>query len=111
MFMPKTAISVTLDQNNILWLRGRAAAGKRGSLSETLDALVTQARSAGQVPADSVRSVVGTIDVSADDPNLDRADADLQAWFEESLGRPSVVRDRPRAGTGSGSRRPRSRRG
>jgi hypothetical protein len=111
MFMPKKGISVTLAEDNILWLQGMTAAGKRGSLSETLDTLVTQARSGGQVPASSLRSVVGTIDVSQDDPNLEQADAEVLAYFEESLGRPALVRDRPTPADRYGARRGRGRRG
>lgn len=111
MFMPKKGISVTLEQDNILWLQGRAAAGKRGNLSETLDALVTEARAAGRVPPDSVRSVAGTIDVSADDPNLEQADAAVLGYFEASLSQPWLVRDEPSPAARYRARKPRSRRG
>ncbi len=92
MFMPKQPLSVTLEASNILWLRGRATAGKRRSLSEALDDVVTAARTGGH-GADAPRSVVGTIDISAADPALDHADSYLRAEFESSLRRPTLVRE------------------
>jgi hypothetical protein len=47
MFMPKKGISVTLQDDNLLWLKGRTVAVKGRSLSETLDDLVTAARTGG----------------------------------------------------------------
>ena len=93
MFMPKQPVSVTLDENNLLWLRGRAAGAKRRSLSEALDDVVTSARLGGQ-PGD-VRSVVGTVDVSPDDLALDRADAAVRRLFEASVSRPWLVKESP----------------
>ncbi len=107
--MPKDPISVTLERDNLLWLRGRAAAAKRRSLSDALDQVVTEARLAGQVSKGSVRSVVGTIDIDDRDPRLSGADAYVLGLFDESLRRPWLVRDAP-----SRARRPRrkgSRRG
>ena len=110
--MAKAAVSVTLDEQNLLWLRGQAGAGKRGNLSEALDALIAEARSAGRVPDDAVRSVVGTIDIAAGDPDLDRADADLRRLVDDTLRRPLLVRER-RPEYGRGRSRPpgRPRRG
>lgn len=93
--MPKLAVSVTLDRDNLLWLKARARVEKRGSVSETLDAVIRDARAAGRVPAGSIRSVAGTIDIAADDPWLERADAEIATLFEESLSRPSLVREGP----------------
>jgi hypothetical protein len=93
MFMPKRALSVTLDEANLLWLKGRAAAGKRRSLSDALDQVLTQARQGGR-GAEAPRSVVGTIDIAAIDPSLDHADAHVQSLFDKSLSRPFQVRDR-----------------
>ena len=89
--MPKKPVSVTLEADNLTWLRGRTLGGKRRSLSETLDDVVRAARVGGG-PGD-VRSVVGTVDVAASDPDLTGADAELAAMFEGSLGRPVLVRD------------------
>lgn len=94
MFMPKTALSVTLDEANLLWLRGRAAGRKKRSLSDALDEILTQARQGGR-GADAPRSVVGTIDVAGDDPDLNRADDVVRDLFSESLGRPFMVREEP----------------
>lgn len=83
--MPKQAISVTLDADNLAWLKGRAGAAGLRSVSELIDQLVAAARAAGGVgPA---RSVIGTIDVDPGDPLLDRADAAVRRLFDASLGR------------------------
>jgi hypothetical protein len=94
MFMPKQPVSVTLDRDNLLWLRGRMIGGKRKSLSEALDALVTEARRSGRLSS-SIRSVVGTIDIAPDDPLLERADAILRTEFDASFARPILVREVP----------------
>ena len=84
-------MSVTLDADNVAWLKGRAGATGMRSVSELLDRLVTAARQSGRVGPS--RSVVGTIDIDASDPGLDKADAAVGALFEASLGRPLVVRE------------------
>jgi hypothetical protein len=94
MFMPKKPLSVTLDDANLLWLKGRAAGRKKRSLSDALDEILTEARRGG-IGADAARSVVGTIDVAEDDPGLDRADAAVRALVDESLHRPVLVRESP----------------
>lgn len=91
MFMPKQPVSVTLDVDNLLWLRGRTRGGKHRSLSDALDDVVRTARVGGG-PGD-VRSVVGTIDIAASDPELKGADAELAAMFYGSLERPALVRE------------------
>jgi hypothetical protein len=96
MFMPKMPLSVTLDEANLLWLKGRAAGRKKRSLSEALDEILTAARRGGR-GADAPRSVVGTVDLAHDDPALDRADTLIRAMFEESAARPVLVRERPPA--------------
>jgi hypothetical protein len=95
MFMPKKGISVTLRDDNLLWLKGRTVATKGRSLSETLDDLVTAARTSGGVPAESIRSVVGTVDIADDDPALEKADVYLKSLIETSLSRPFLVREEP----------------
>lgn len=92
-FMPKVAVSITLDDANLLWLRGRTAASKARSLSETIDDLVRQARAQGSVPAGSIRSVVGTVDIADADPNLDRADEFVRKLVDSSLSTPFLVRE------------------
>lgn len=90
--MPKQPVSVTLDTDNLLWLRGRAASRKRRSLSEALDEILTAART-GAHGLDASRSVVGTIDIAADDPALLRADAYIRGEVEASLARPLAVHE------------------
>jgi hypothetical protein len=87
--MAKRAVSVTLDEANLLWLKGQGYS--HGNLSAAVDDLITAAR-AGRfgVPA-AVRSVVGTIDLAADDPDLERADGVVRELFAASLARPLRV--------------------
>lgn len=101
--MAKSAISVTLETDNLTWLKGRAGAAGLRSVSELLDQLVTAARASGQVgPA---RSVVGTIDVDDTDPWLERADEVVQGLFDASLRRPLMVKESsPPYGSGAGKR-------
>jgi hypothetical protein len=87
MFMSKEPVSVTLDRDNLVWLRGRAARTKRRSLSDTLDEIVTAARLGGSASG-VIRSVVGTVDIAADDPALERADQYIREQVEASLSRP-----------------------
>ena len=89
--MNKQAISVTLDADNLTWLKGRAGAPGVRSVSELLDQLVTAARASGQ--GGPSRSVVGTIDIDAGDPWLEGADADIRAIYETSLARPLMVKE------------------
>lgn len=93
----RKAVSVTLKHDNLLWLRAQAAASSRGSVSEVLDRLVTDAREAGRTSAAAIRSVVGTIDLPYDDPQLERADAFVRAQFDGSLRRPMLVKEARRA--------------
>jgi hypothetical protein len=93
MFMPKQPVSVTLDADNLLWLRARAVSRKRRSLSDALDEILTAAR-AGAHGVEASRSVVGTIDIAADDPGLLRADAYIREEMEASLARPLAVHER-----------------
>ena len=83
---------MTLGRENLLWLRGRAARGKRRSLSDTLDEIVTAARLGGQVSG-SIRSVVGTVDIPADDAWVEGADEYLRGEVSKSLSRPLVVHE------------------
>lgn len=79
--MKKQAVSVTLAADNLLWLRGQARAAGARSLSAVLDAVVSKARSSGQVHEAAVRSVVGTVQISEADPELLQADAAIRALF------------------------------
>jgi len=91
----RKAVSVTLDELNLHWLRGQAIATK-GSLSEVLDRLVTKARQHGQVEPGAIRSVRGTIDFPVDDESLAEMDAFVRACFEESFERTArMLRETP----------------
>ena len=96
MFMRK-AVSVTLSSDNLLWLKGQVTQSGRGSVSELLDRLVSEARGAGWADASAVRSVVGSVDLPDDDPGLDTADAYVRALFAASARQPLIVRERPAA--------------
>jgi hypothetical protein len=88
---------VTIDESNLLWLRGRGYG--RGNLSAALDDLITEARAGRLGSPAPVRSVVGTIDLPADDPALERADDAMRDLFARSLSRPLIVKEsgpRPR---------------
>jgi hypothetical protein len=94
--MAKKAISITIDANNLTWLRGRVGASSLRSVSELIDRLITEARSSG--PPGPIRSVVGTIDIDTSDPFLDKAADFVWTQLSRSLGRRHV--------TGSQRKRP-----
>jgi hypothetical protein len=96
----KRAISVTVDEDNLVWLKGQAGAISGGSVSEVIDRLVRDARMSGRTDAQAIRSVVGTIDLPPDDPDLAGADGYVRAMFERSLARPMLVKERPPARKG-----------
>lgn len=108
MFMAKEPVSVTLQRENLLWLRGRAASAKRRSLSDALDRVVTAARLGGR--SGDVRSVVGTVDIGAADVDLDGADAALYTYVHASLSRPFIARETGPAGSGGDTPRTQTRR-
>jgi hypothetical protein len=87
-------ISITLDVDNLLWLRAQAAATSHGNLSAVLDRLVSDARQAGKGEPAAIRSVVGTIDLAEDDPDLEQADAYVRSLFAASVRRPLLVKER-----------------
>jgi len=89
--MPKRAISVTLDAENLTWLKGRAGASGLRSVSELLDQIVRAARASGG--AGVSRSVAGTIEIASADPLLERADAAIRALFAASPARPLAAAD------------------
>lgn len=90
--MTKQALSITLEADNVTWLKGRTGAGGARSVSELVDRLVSAARQTGSVGL--ARSVVGTIDIDPGDRLLEHADEAVRSLFEESLGRPLMVMDR-----------------
>jgi hypothetical protein len=89
--MARKAISVTLESDNLTWLKGRAGAAGE-SVSELLDQLVRSARQTGG--HGHRRSVVGTIEITGDDPLLDTADTAITTMYEASLRRPMLARER-----------------
>lgn len=107
--MSKQAISVTLEADNIVWLKGRAGAAGLRSVSELLDRLVAEARQSGR--GGPSRSVVGTIDVDPGDPSLAEADAAVRHMFDASLRRPMMVRETGAAYGVQRRRRAKKRRG
>jgi hypothetical protein len=88
--MSKQALSVTLDADNVTWLKGRAGRPGVRSVSELLDRLVSAARQSGD--HEPARSVVGTIDIDPGDPMLAQADEVVRALFDRPLGRPLMVK-------------------
>jgi len=88
--MARRALSVTLEFDNVTWLKGRAGASG-DSVSEVLDQIVTHARRSGR--HEPARSVAGTIDIDPSDPLLNGADAALRSMFDTSIERPIVVRE------------------
>jgi hypothetical protein len=93
--MPKKALSVTLDQANVAWLKGRAQLSG-GNLSDALDKLVTHARTGGGTVLGTNTSVVGMVDLS-EDPTLSKADAAVRDGFAEYISRQFMVHEDPPA--------------
>jgi hypothetical protein len=86
--MGKEAISVTLEAQNLLWLRGQVRASGRRSVSDAIDRLVTEARTGGRIESGTIRSVVGTVRLPANDPDLTRASHVVRRLFPASSERP-----------------------
>ena len=76
-------LSVTLEPGNLIWLKARAS-GHR-SMSEVLNEVVLEARTSPRVKKGSIRPIKGTIEISEDDPNLERADEAIRVLFDDSL--------------------------
>jgi hypothetical protein len=88
-------VSVTLDTENLLWLKAQAIASDEGNVSRVLDRIVREAREAGRTGLLAGRSVKGTIGPLPEDDALTRAAAEVGAMFAESLGRSMGVVERP----------------
>jgi hypothetical protein len=93
--MPKKALSVTLDQANVAWLRGRARLAG-GNLSDALDKLVTHARTGRGALVCTNTSVVGMVDL-VDDPTLAKADAAVRDGFADYVSRQFMLHEDPPA--------------
>lgn len=90
--MAKRAISLTLEEANLLWLKGRARVLAGGSLSGAVDHLIDEAR-AGRLGAIApARSVVGTIDVP-DSAALAAGAEAIRSLFTGSLHRAPDVHE------------------
>ena len=89
--MPKQALSITLDADNVTWLKGRAGSAGVRSVSELVDHLVTAARTSGRIGPS--RSVVGTTDDDPGDPLLEGADKAVRGMFDASLRRPMMLKE------------------
>lgn len=85
--MPKQAISVTLREDNLVWLRVQSRTARHRSVSETLDRLIADARAGGRTSETSIRSVRGTIRIPDSDPSLEGADALVRSLFRTALTR------------------------
>jgi hypothetical protein len=90
--MAKTAISLTIEQTNLIWLKGRARVVAGGSLSAAVDQLITEARAGRLGQSDPPRSVIGTIDLPDDRALLAGTDA-MMGLFTNSLARPIFVHE------------------
>lgn len=88
-------ISVTIDEDNLLWLKAQAAATAKGSVSAIVDRLIDDARAEGRTGAAAIRSVAGTIDLPSDDPDLEEASPYVRTMFDRSLRRPLMVQETP----------------
>ena len=95
--MGKRAISITLDNGNLLWLQGRAQQVGARSISELVDRLVTDARVAESGPIATPRSVVGMVKIV--DPTLFEDGPDWPAPESSSpdRARQFAVREQPSA--------------
>ena len=105
--MAKQAISVTLDADNLTWLKGRAGAAGLRSVSELLDQLVTAARESGRHRAVAVgrrhhRHRSRAIRCSSG------ADEAVRAMFEASLAPAADGQGRRRPSTDRGARKKRA---
>src|SRR5260221_8678016 len=96
----KRAISVTIGEDNLLWLKGQAGASASGSVSEVIDRLVRDARAGGRTDAAAGPAIVGSIDLPGDDEDLEGADAYVRGGFDRSPSRPMLLRGRAPARKG-----------
>lgn len=80
--MPKRAISITLNTDNLTWLR--AQAGPDHSVSRIVDELVSRARGDRWRSDTITRSVAGTVRLRDFEPEA--ADREVRALFDAALG-------------------------
>ena len=89
--MAKKAISVTLEELNLLWLRDQTIRKKARNFSDAIDQLLTDARLRSWGPPRPSRSIVGMIEIPADDPDLEKAQEAVQGAFDRSLDRTALM--------------------
>lgn len=87
-------ISVTLDEENLLWLRSEALASEQGNLSRALDRIVRDARLARRGATGTGRSVKGTIGPVPDDVELEEAAEEVRAMFARAASGALLARER-----------------
>jgi hypothetical protein len=95
--MSKRAISVTLEESNLTWLQGLTRRGGARSVSDAIDRLISEARTARAGGDPTARSVAGTIDIDQSDLELTLAGVTVRDLFDRSLTRPFLAREGPRA--------------
>lgn len=81
--MSKTAISVTLAPENLLWLKARARVTDRRSVSAVLDALLEEARR----KTGPARSVVGRVQLPQGDEGLEKGSQEIRRLLQGSVSR------------------------
>jgi hypothetical protein len=79
--MSKKAISVTIEADNLLWLKARTRATGSRSISAVLDDMVTGVRKA----AGPVTSIVGWVSFPEGEAGLRRGKKDIRELFDRSL--------------------------
>lgn len=90
--MSKTAISVTLAPDNLLWLKARTRRLGKRSISAALDDVLREARKT----AAEATSVVGWVTFPEGEDALEQGDKDVRALFDRSLSRGRALRRRRR---------------
>lgn len=106
--MAKKAISVTLDELNMLWLRDQTIRKKARNISDAIDKLVTDARLRTWGPPRTPRSFFGAIEIPDDDPDLEKMQQAVREIFDKSLARTAMmVRETPEPFGQKRRRRPR----
>lgn len=79
---------MTLETDNLLWLKARTRATGTRSISAVLDGMVTGARQASE----PVTSVVGFVSFPDGEDGLERGTEEIRKLFGRSLSRPSARR-------------------
>jgi hypothetical protein len=86
----KTAISVTLTPENLLWLEAQVRTTRSRSLSALLDAILREAREA----SGPVTSVIGWASLPEGEAGLAKGQQEIRKAFARSLSRGRARRPR-----------------